>query len=272
MSYDPTIGRWTTEDPIAFEGGDANLYRYIGNSPTNFTDPSGLQAKPKPIPSPVKEPPLPPTSGPRYPPPAPITPGIPANINQLNQNPYIRDQYKQAWRDSLPDPNHKIKESHEEGGWIFQECNGTGLKVIRATPAEPDPENPDAVAHIDLNNPPQLPGYALIGAFHTHPFMAPPGCPNSDPVRRQKQGGGDILWAWKHGIPNIVVSEKGLFCAGPQITKGLPDGAVGPGGLPDPSGEITSREVSRPGARVCRRPHGPDGAGPAVTDAAGRRV
>lgn len=42
MSYDPTIGRWTTEDPIAFEGGDADLYRYVGNNPTNFTDPSGL--------------------------------------------------------------------------------------------------------------------------------------------------------------------------------------------------------------------------------------
>lgn len=45
MSYDPRIGRWTSEDPIAFEGGDANLYRYVGNSPTNYTDPTGLLAK-----------------------------------------------------------------------------------------------------------------------------------------------------------------------------------------------------------------------------------
>jgi uncharacterized protein RhaS with RHS repeats len=44
MSYDPTIGRFISEDPIAFDGGDADLYRYVGNSPTNFTDPSGLQA------------------------------------------------------------------------------------------------------------------------------------------------------------------------------------------------------------------------------------
>jgi len=43
MSYDPTIGRWTAEDPIAFEGGDANLYRYVGNDPGNATDPNGLQ-------------------------------------------------------------------------------------------------------------------------------------------------------------------------------------------------------------------------------------
>lgn len=40
--YDPTVGRFITEDPIGFDGGDANTYRYVGNSPTNATDPSGL--------------------------------------------------------------------------------------------------------------------------------------------------------------------------------------------------------------------------------------
>src|SRR5437016_3358727 len=40
--YDPTTGRWTSEDPTGFAGGDANLYRYVGNNPTNATDPSGL--------------------------------------------------------------------------------------------------------------------------------------------------------------------------------------------------------------------------------------
>ncbi len=29
--------------PLAFEAGDANLYRYAGNKPTNATDPSGFQ-------------------------------------------------------------------------------------------------------------------------------------------------------------------------------------------------------------------------------------
>lgn len=37
--YDPTIGRWIQEDPIGFAAGDANLLRYVGNNPTNFTDP-----------------------------------------------------------------------------------------------------------------------------------------------------------------------------------------------------------------------------------------
>lgn len=39
--YDPTIGEFLSEDPLGFEGGDTNLRRYVQNSPTNFTDPTG---------------------------------------------------------------------------------------------------------------------------------------------------------------------------------------------------------------------------------------
>jgi uncharacterized protein RhaS with RHS repeats len=46
MGYSPNLGRWLTQDPIGYEGGDANLYRFVGNSPTNFTDPSGLLQQP----------------------------------------------------------------------------------------------------------------------------------------------------------------------------------------------------------------------------------
>jgi RHS repeat-associated protein len=40
--YDASTGRWLSEDPIGFGAGDANLYRYVGNSPTMYTDPTGL--------------------------------------------------------------------------------------------------------------------------------------------------------------------------------------------------------------------------------------
>jgi uncharacterized protein RhaS with RHS repeats len=43
--YDPIEGRWMEEDPILFKGGDLNLYRYVGNDPTNLVDPSGLLEK-----------------------------------------------------------------------------------------------------------------------------------------------------------------------------------------------------------------------------------
>ncbi|MCO8124103.1 RHS repeat-associated core domain-containing protein, partial [Stieleria sp. TO1_6] len=41
--YDPSSGRFISQDPIGFAAGDANLYRYVGNGPTNATDPSGLK-------------------------------------------------------------------------------------------------------------------------------------------------------------------------------------------------------------------------------------
>lgn len=41
--YDnPVLQRFISPDPIGFRGGDANLYAYTQNSPTNFTDPLGL--------------------------------------------------------------------------------------------------------------------------------------------------------------------------------------------------------------------------------------
>jgi RHS repeat-associated protein len=39
--YNPSIGRFISEDPINFDGG-INFYAYVGNSPTNFIDPFGL--------------------------------------------------------------------------------------------------------------------------------------------------------------------------------------------------------------------------------------
>ncbi len=41
--YDPTTGRWLTQDPLGFDAGDSNLYRYVNNAPTMAKDPSGLQ-------------------------------------------------------------------------------------------------------------------------------------------------------------------------------------------------------------------------------------
>jgi RHS repeat-associated protein len=39
--FDPAAGTFVSEDPLGFGAGDENLYRYVFNSPTNFTDPSG---------------------------------------------------------------------------------------------------------------------------------------------------------------------------------------------------------------------------------------
>ncbi len=42
--YSPTLGRFISEDPIRFAGGQPNLYAYVFDDPTNFIDPLGLDA------------------------------------------------------------------------------------------------------------------------------------------------------------------------------------------------------------------------------------
>jgi RHS repeat-associated protein len=40
--YDPQIGRWVSKDPIGFDGGQTNIYVYVGNDPINGADATGL--------------------------------------------------------------------------------------------------------------------------------------------------------------------------------------------------------------------------------------
>ena len=43
--YDPEVGRFISEDPLGFGGGDVNLYVYCKNNPILLVDPWGLCAK-----------------------------------------------------------------------------------------------------------------------------------------------------------------------------------------------------------------------------------
>lgn len=42
--YSPTTGRFITTDPTGFQAGDVDLYRFVGNDPTDHVDPTGLFA------------------------------------------------------------------------------------------------------------------------------------------------------------------------------------------------------------------------------------
>jgi RHS repeat-associated protein len=42
--YHPALGRFMQQDPLRFEAGDLNLYRYCFNNPINLTDPFGLES------------------------------------------------------------------------------------------------------------------------------------------------------------------------------------------------------------------------------------
>jgi RHS repeat-associated protein len=39
--YDPSVGRFISQDPLGFAGGDVNLYGYVRNDPVNLVDPNG---------------------------------------------------------------------------------------------------------------------------------------------------------------------------------------------------------------------------------------
>jgi RHS repeat-associated protein len=41
--YDASTGRWTSKDPIRFDGGDSDLFAYSGNDPVNSADPNGTK-------------------------------------------------------------------------------------------------------------------------------------------------------------------------------------------------------------------------------------
>ena len=42
--YQPNVMRWTTRDPILFDGGE-NLYEYVKGNPVRFVDPLGMEPK-----------------------------------------------------------------------------------------------------------------------------------------------------------------------------------------------------------------------------------
>jgi RHS repeat-associated protein len=43
--YSTTLGRFLQPDPIGFDAGDVNWYRYVGNNAVNWRDPEGLKAQ-----------------------------------------------------------------------------------------------------------------------------------------------------------------------------------------------------------------------------------
>ena len=54
-TQDPGTGRWTSQDPLGFAGGDVNLHRYAGNNSPNAADPLGLCPQDEPPPTTKKK-------------------------------------------------------------------------------------------------------------------------------------------------------------------------------------------------------------------------
>jgi RHS repeat-associated protein len=105
--YDARVGRFLSTDPIGFTAGDANLYRYVGNSPTNATDPSGERtaAPARPVSRPNYNNP---SSRPPAPRPGFGTPGsAPSGGNTRNPTPYYPDTILRRQGDPNPMPSYQ---------------------------------------------------------------------------------------------------------------------------------------------------------------------
>jgi RHS repeat-associated protein len=167
----PATGRWDSQDPLAFAAGDSDLYRYVGNEPTNASDTTGLQE------------PKQPTAG------------------DLRGMPQIRDWMTDLLRWSR-EGTDKV---HEEGAWIFWNPKTGRIRVLRDKPSKMV-TNGKGRAHIFFGPIPNVPGCVLIGMIHTHPdpveggFNPDPGGSDKDKANQPGYGVPWIVPTTKHGV------------------------------------------------------------------------
>lgn len=130
---------------------------------------------------------------------------------ELEANPVVQAAFATAWADSLTDDPVR---RHEEGGYIYVHPVTGSVTVRRALPG--------GRRSIDLDTPPVVTGWYLVATYHTHPnLIADGGEPEPSPI--------DHKWAHDTGVPWFVVTEIGVFVAGPNRRVG---GLAGPEGYP----------------------------------------
>jgi hypothetical protein len=77
-------------------------------------------------------------------------------------------------------------------------------------------------ASIDLSRPPILPGFVVVGKFHTHPNPSSEGW-HPGPSR------GDLKVDVLHGVPDLIRADDGIYVSGPDRRRG---GLMGEPGFP----------------------------------------
>jgi RHS repeat-associated protein len=142
----PGTGRWTSQDPSGFAGGDADLYRYVGNDFTGETDTAGLAGdgsvqKPINVLLPVKFPKMDRSKWPQI---------LACKETQLA----IADLYKRYKAQSAP--------RDETALWVlWNETMGEVLITSEGTISR----GPHGVTLVPPTN---KPGFKPIGTIHTH--------------------------------------------------------------------------------------------------------
>jgi hypothetical protein len=130
---------------------------------------------------------------------------------ELQANPVVQAAFAAAWADSFPD---EPALRHEEGGYIYVNPTTGDVVVRRALPG--------TRRVLNLTNPPDVPGCFLVATYHTHPNPTATGWDPEPSTEDRREADAS-------GVPWFVVSELGVFVAGPDRRVG---GLSGPSGYP----------------------------------------
>jgi RHS repeat-associated protein len=152
-AYNSAAGRFMNPDPIGFQGGDANLYRYVGNGPTDATDPTGLL--PPIVISPNDFITAPNTLNYK------TKPGI-GEFVQIMNSPLLQLMMSETWRDYVNQLRKRHgKLSSEFGRWVVWNPE-TGQIAVTTIGVR-------VLDHFRvIFTEPNIPGWTPIGNFHTH--------------------------------------------------------------------------------------------------------
>jgi RHS repeat-associated protein len=130
--YDANVGRFLSQDPLGFGAGDANLYRYVGNGPTNDTDALGLQRPgqpPNPAPAPN---------------PGTAPPGQPANPTTGSNN---AQQQQQQLRGNIRTRNDLCRQNAS----LTAQLNGLQAQIDRLIEMGGDPDVINALVNQSIS-------------------------------------------------------------------------------------------------------------------------
>ena len=187
--------------------GDADLYRYVGNAPTNQVDPEGLGEPATGMTPTHNQPQFPRPPFPAIPT-SPIKGGSAPTGWQLLNHPKVRTAICAAWAKSQKNPPGFV---HEEGGWIYMDPDGN----ITVVPTPSGPKVPwGEDGSTNHGHPPWVSGAYLVGTFHTHPYNWFPSPPD--------WGIEDVT-----SVPNIIIHKSGYCVYGWPTRRGGLGGSPG---------------------------------------------
>jgi len=130
-----------------------------------------------------------------------VPPPMP-DVGQLAGNAAVQDAIARAWAASFL-PNGAVI---EQGGWVYWNPKSGDIQTRLATGG--DQSSLEA-----LGNPELIPGWIVVGTFHTHPNPLSAGF-------KIEPSSSDRWFGFLRGVPGLVATEYGLYSFGPPTRPG----------------------------------------------------